>query len=234
MSCAPFLRIIVIVLMAALGGCQTGAQRLSDRNEQIYVAANAARGACMAPILAEPSYTPIRRRVSRPTSPVARPALERIGDPDKISDAELPLTIRRFDELSRCQDAWITALAQISPGRAASQRQSAAETSALYLRLVRREITWGELNQAIDNIELQAAERWRKIVTEERQYIQRQHNAELGQRQAAAAAFGDSMQRQQDAMQRQQIINAINRPVINQPVITNCYRTGNTMNCTSN
>jgi hypothetical protein len=90
------------------------------------------------------------------------------------------------------------------------------------VRLIERKDTWG--GSARQSEALLSDERDR-IAAADRQWIadlNASHQAEMAQRQAAAAAL-------MQWSAQQQMINAINRPVV-----TTCNRFGSSVNCISN
>lgn len=112
---------------------------------------------------------------------------------------------------------------------------------AMYIKLVRGEITIGDANEERVKAVAQRKIDWENTGNELDARLRAMHESEMsGRRQAAAAMLPYLMQQQQNQQFQQQMLyqqqmqNIIsNRPAITAPTTTNCLTFGNQINCTT-
>ena len=115
---------------------------------------------------------------------------------------------------------------------------------AIYIKLIKGEMTIGDANEEIVKADGQRKLDWANTGFELDARFRAMHESEMqGRRQEAAAMLPYLMQQQQIQqmqqnqymLQQQQIQNSIlQKPVIRTPIQTQCYRDGNYVNCTTN
>jgi hypothetical protein len=101
-------------------------------------------------------------------------------------------------------------------------------SDAVWVKLVHRELAWGGAVQQLADIQTSMTAKGLEVGKEMQAGLEQQHQAEIGQRQAVAAAFGSALQNAGESMQRQQLINSLNRPRT-----TNCNAFGSSATCTT-
>jgi hypothetical protein len=111
-------------------------------------------------------------------------------------------------------------------------QQNYMSLDAIYLKLAKGEVSFGEANSELAQARVQASARSREAANEWRSGLNEENREELASRAAAFQAMATSFQQAGAAMQQQaqqqQLINAINRPLT-----TNCNRFGNSTSCTT-
>jgi hypothetical protein len=112
---------------------------------------------------------------------------------------------------------------------------------ALYLKMMKREISIGTANEEKNKILIEHKTNWAQASSELDSRLRAMHNSEMeGNRQAAAAMMPYLLQQQQNNQMQQQLfyqqqmqnINN-NRPILTAPTTTNCMRYGNQIDCTT-
>jgi hypothetical protein len=153
---------------------------------------------------------------------------ERLAAPD-----EARLFGARYDEGNPCKARLLHALAAPRPDLVPILADNYAKGSAIAVELVERKITWGEFARRVQALSTDFRQ---KTAAADRQLVadlNASSQAEMAQRQAAGAAL-------MQWSAQQQMINAINRPVVpvyqmpvQQPMRlqTNCTTIGNITSC---
>lgn len=209
---------VVCFLVATLAACATGAQRQYQGIRENSSAAGQQLRTCARAVYDAPSYEPLRRHIPFD----AREAtLQQMTDTAFVTDAEIALILDTHPQLQACRQAYIDRIGQATPSMVPIFAGFLTKTEHSLIDLIQKKKPWGEHVRYVKEIfpEFQA-----QVAAEDQRIIaglNQDHQAELAQRQRAAAAFSQYMQ-------TQQIINSINRPVY-----TNCNRFGNTTNCVS-
>jgi hypothetical protein len=140
------------------------------------------------------------------------------------SDAEASY----HQQLAPCRKMMLEGFSHINPALVPPVANSFARSDSNYAKLVTQKSTWGEFVIEASAI---ARERQSKVSAIARaidQGLAQSHNAEVAQRQAAAAALQNWSYQQQVLQQNQQAINAASRPRM-----TNCQYVGTYLNCTT-
>ncbi len=112
---------------------------------------------------------------------------------------------------------------------------------AMYIKLIRGEMTIGDANEERVKAVAQRKVDWATTGNELDSRLRAMHDSEMsGRRQAAAAMLPYLMQQQQNQQFQQQMLyqqqmqNMMsNRPVMTAPTMTNCSTYGNQINCTT-
>lgn len=110
---------------------------------------------------------------------------------------------------------------------------------AMYIKLIRGEITIGDANEERVKATAQRNIDWQNATRDMDERLRAMHDSEVqGRRQAAAAMLPYLMQQQQNQQFQQQMLYQQqmqninnNRPILTSPAITNCTRNGNQTNC---
>lgn len=186
---------------------------------------------CVNAVAANPTYQSVIWRLAKPPMPNARPALERIADPDRASPDEARLLVPYFDDVSACFNQLAAAYDGIDPSQAAVIRGFVVESAKRMLALIRREITWGEANQLTDAAILALLNDVRENDRRTHARLEAMHASELANRQAAFAALSAAGAAMQQAAIQQQMLSAVQQSAVRRPSTTNCFRTGNVVNC---
>ena len=158
---------------------------------------------------------------------------------NRLSEDQIEL-LKRFIRLNtKCREVGIEAL-RGSPYLSVTLKTYNA-FDAMYLRLLKGEITIGEANERRADAIMQAQADWEKATGDVSARLNQMHNNEVNDRnQRAAAMLPYLMQQQQNQQMQQQLwyqqqMQAItnNRPVLVAPTTTNCTRLGDQVNCTT-
>jgi hypothetical protein len=212
-------RNVVAVLTAALlAGCATAAQRqyqaMVTGNQAIIAQAKA----CGDAIYDSPEAAPLRPHVTRD---MREATLAQLSDTSLATKPEIDAILVLHPRLKACEKTVLDQLLNTTPSVVpilAKQYSSADDDTIL---LIQRKMPWGErVRRGRDRVNetLAALQAEGQRVTSG---LERQHESELARRQAALNAISQWAQ-------TQQVINAMNRPVM-----TNCFGTGSMVNCIS-
>lgn len=212
-------RLVVIISVLVLGSCATAAQRQAVQSRDGLRMVTAEYKACAVAVRNSPEYAPLLPHMSDPDS--GQPTMAQLTDGSTPTAQEASLVASFYDATTPCRSTALHGLSVVRPDLAPIVASAYTTRAAATALLVQRKITWGEaaqraqvrvsaLRQALEDADHQ----W---LTE----LRAENREELAQRQAAGAALANWAQ-------QQQMINAINRPVI-----TNCNQWGSTVNCVS-
>ena len=212
---------ICILLLTA---CATQAQKqLQNMTSQLnYTTAEAEK--CIAQIKKEDVYLRANQF-----------AILDLNDPDAV----IKMTIDRFATESEkndllqlhslitvCRKQILENLAKVHPDFTALMAKAFAEGDENLVHIMKNDMTLGEANEVTNKRLSDFQSEWNSVAKNIAQQLNSAHLSELQDRQRAAAAM-------QQWSYQQQLINSLNRPVINKPVMTNCQQFGNTVNCQS-
>jgi hypothetical protein len=210
---------VAVLTGSLLVGCTTAAQRqyqaMSTNNQAVLAQAKA----CTTDLYNSPEAAPLRPHL--PLNPT-QATLTQLSDPALATPPEITAINQLYPRYKACQQAVVAGLSRSMPSLMPVLEKTYAAGDDDNVLLIQRKISWGErVHRGRDRA--LAAET--AILGEAQQVtagLEQQHEAELARRQAAL----DAMAR---AAQTQQLINALNRPVM-----TNCTNLGSGMvNCTS-
>jgi hypothetical protein len=208
-----------------LAACSTAAQRQSVQLTGKAIEAKEANKACLGEIAANPQYATIAKHIPLDGS---QPTLEQKADQSLATTQEVKAILAWRTDFTKCRQSYTEAVQGIAPAMVPALLEAQSASDAVWVKVVHRELAWGGALQQLSDIQAAVAAKGTQVAQEIQTDLQRQNQAELAQRQAALAAFGDAMQNAADSMQRQQMINAMNRPRT-----TNCSVFGNTASCTT-
>jgi hypothetical protein len=219
----------LLLAVSALVGCATAAQRQAKQIVAGQQEAVAQNKACLAAVLAKPEYAPLLPHT--PNLETGQHTMAQLTDETIPSAEDARLVAASFDEANSCFGRFLTALSTVRPDLVPIFADAKAKATAASVLLVERKITWAEgARRGEENVN-----DLRRQIEAANQRLSAQLNAssqaEMAQRQAAAAAI-------MQWSAQQQMINAMNRPVIvapapAAPVYTTCNQLGSFVNCTS-
>ena len=179
--------------------------------------------ACFKSVRNQPKFNPLND-----VYVANNPTLVQLANPDFASDEQIYLLIMLHNELAICREEGIKAHMDINPGGIPVLVQSWQDEAFILSDAISRKITIGETNKRMTANRNERIQKYTEQLKQLDRELTSAHYAEAQQRQAAFFALAQWSQQQQMLMQNQQMINAINRPVT-----TNCYRIGNSVQCTS-
>ena len=117
---------------------------------------------------------------------------------------------------------------RFAPAAVPALSEASNASDAVWVKVVHRQITWGTALQQTADIQAAIQAKGVEVGKEMQASLEQQNQTELAQRRVVAAAFGQALKDASDNMQRQQLINAIDRPRT-----TNCSSFGNSASCTT-
>ncbi len=208
--------LVVVVAMGMVGACATHAQMQGQAIKANNQSAVQQLNACVARIYNSPGYD-----LLRPHGPlkIQNATIEQMTDGHLATDAEINAVLAEHPKVQACRQSFLDQISQTTPSIVPIFASYLTRNEDSLIDLVKRKISWGDyIRGAKDRFPEMQAE-----LTAEYQRINQglyqQNQAELAQRQAAANALSQYVQ-------TQQMINALNRPVI-----TNCTQFGYNTNC---
>lgn len=231
---------LLVSLMMTTGlliGCQTytptQAEVRSSNMQAAHTQTRAEVTACVDKLNAEPVVILMNQEILIKDIDSSN-KFELLTNKNKLSEKQKLILTRAIPLLQKCRTITIEGLKSI-PILSATYQTYYSNLDVIYKKLLTKESSIGDANQ----MKLDAMTKLRqdlvtanKIINDE---IKSDYNNEVAvrdrDRQARIAAYGVFMQQQQT----QQIINQQNQNAIknSMPVQTNCYKSGNTVNCTS-
>lgn len=220
-------RLVLGIVGLVLAGCATAAEQEVSRLREVQAATDPAIDACDQRLEQSAPYQALKSRLG-PTSGTIPLALK--ASPDKASPAEVQQIFALHQEyMTPCRKLKLEALAQMHPALVGVIAEYYAKTDAALVQLTNRQITWGQYMTQKDAINVEANARYDAAAAEIRKDLNRSHALEMARRQQAANALAQFAYQQQVLQQRQQMIDAANRPRL-----TTCQYYGATLNCTTN
>jgi hypothetical protein len=217
---------VALLSSIGLGGCATQAQREATSIRLGADAAGAARKACFAQAAANPQYASLDRHV--PLAGDQPPTLEQKADQTLATPQETKLVLAWRSDVGQCRKAYLEAVQGFAPALVPVFLDAFNTQDAVWIKVVHREVAWGQAVQQLGEIQASAQAKIADVDKEMTASLERQNQVENAQRAQAMAAVGGALQNAADNMQRQQMINAISRPIT-----TNCSAFGNSASCTT-
>lgn len=215
----------ILLPLALLAGCATAAQRQAETIKTTIAATQQQANACFDAVNSDPAYAEIGRHV--PLNNVRQASLTQQTDKSYVTPHEVDLLSARRERLLPCRKALIDGF-MVAPPIGVVWMDYYAKADANLLELAKRSVTWGDYvtrqKTLVDETQPRLVAAGQKLDAG----LRAEHQQEMQQRAAAAQAFSNAMYQQQLLNQNQQMINNMNRPVM-----TNCNRFGNSVNCTS-
>jgi hypothetical protein len=183
---------------------------------------------CRENIANNPQYAPISAKTVLGSDAGDMP-LEMLTDKTTASKSEIGLIYKAHKEIQDCRKIALEGLAKVHPIAVGPAIEAFDEQDKLLVELIGDKITWGTYNQQSKTLAAQTKLKLSQAGQQIDAQLQNQHQAEIAQRQQAAAAIQQWSYQQQVLANQRAAINAVNRPVI-----TNCNYVGTTASCTSN
>jgi hypothetical protein len=218
--------IIPIFLCVLMTSCATTAQRQAASIRQNFEVTGQKIRACTQTMVDGAAYQTIAQHA--PNVGLVNPTLAQLADGGLPSDEDVQNIIAVHNEAASCREQAIQDFMQFLPGIVPILVQSYNEGDVITVDLIQRKITWGEANKRRMALKGEYMAKIQSFVKEVDRDLAASRQSEIAQRQAAFTALAQWSYQQQLLMQNQSLINAVNRPVI-----TNCQRYGNSINCTS-
>lgn len=215
-------------LALVVAGCaqnQTQAQREAARQITAVYDGDRAYRQCrqqIAPALSQ--YEAVRQKLPRGGDNSI--TLDMKADESVPTPAEVVDLVEVYRITAPCNGVLLQAAAEADPEMAAILAPSYAAMDNEYLRLVRRQVSFGQYAQAHERISNQLRSDLARQEADSRARLESAHNAERQQQQAASTAVLAQWDAQQRAIYQQS-------PRPGRPIITNCGYVGQYLNCTT-
>jgi hypothetical protein len=220
----------VITIAAALlaAGCATGAQQEVTKIRTEFQSARAANEQCAARLAQTAAYQKVKDNLPpiRADDPVP---LSVLTNARKATDDEIAALYALHVEVGRCRSVALEGASRVHQGLVVLLADTFSEGDANYVRLVRRELTYGQFAELSQQRLQRYRQRFTALAAEVDRSLAQTHAQEMQQRQAAANALMTWAMLQQQLNQQQQLINAITRPQT-----TTCHYVGRHLNCVTN
>jgi hypothetical protein len=208
----------IVTAVLALAGCATAAQQQMHNIHETVLAAHDQLKTCLAAVHESPEAEQLRDHLP----PDLRSAtLDQMMDKSKVTPEQIAAIKLIHPKTAECRKIFLDQIDPVLPSIAAIYADEMQQGDARLIELLQGKITWG--TYITDGKETGVAFKpkidaeWQKIAGG----LERSHEAELAQRQAAANSL-------MQYYQTQEMIDAVNRPQIN---TATCTGTGNTVNC---
>lgn len=224
--------LLVLSLVLPLVGCATQAMRRVHAISAEIIAGKAEAKACWSSIVNNPRYASFVVHYPMDISDVT---LLQLSDDAYLDQDKIQTFSSMYGEVTQCRKKITLHLANTIPGAVNfyMEEQSAMDNAAL--DLIERKRTWGDFNKSRKAAYEAMMPKIREAVRAEGLELQAENAAEIERRRQAGAAFARALKDAGQYYQNQQLINALNRPVVltTPTVNTSCISNGNVTNCTS-
>lgn len=228
-----FVSLIVCVLIIPIVGCSTAAQREEARMVTVITDSVASARTCLEAIADNPEYSSLKSKTIMDANARSVP-LQMRNDKTFPTKQEILLIYNVHGEKQDCRKILLDGASKVHPVVLLTFIEGFAASDKLTAQLTGGQLTWGQYNEGLQDLLTQTQEKLIKASVLVGSQLQRQHQAELAQRQRAAEAAMKaalqqwSYQQQQIALQQQAIQAASRSRTIN------CRRFGDTLQCTGN
>jgi hypothetical protein len=208
----------ILAAVLCFSGCATAAQRQAQQIRENSTSAILDFKTCEDAVWNSPEYAPLQRH-----SPLnLRDAtIDQMMDSSKATPEEIAAIKAPHPQIVACRNTFLDRINLTTPTISTIFVENWDARDSYLIDLLQLKITWGKL---LTESKTRAAEEHKKVLAEGKNIdanLQQSHEAELARRQTAAKAMTDYLQ-------TQEMIDAMNRPVI-----TNCSGFGNSVNCVS-
>ncbi len=224
----PLFRPLLCSVLA-LGSCSTAAQREFKATNEAGKSASDAFIECRAAVDGNPAYAGLATHLALSSTP---PTLTQLADTALPSPQDISALDSWHSGVQTCRERLIASAQESFSFMVPAYQQNYMSLDAIYLKLAKGEVSFGEANSELAQARVQASARSREAANEWRSGLNEENREELASRAAAFQAMATSFQQAGAAMQQQaqqqQLINAINRPLT-----TNCNRFVNSTSCTT-
>jgi hypothetical protein len=211
-------RHLILLICIGLGACATQAQRQLQTIVQGNKAADAEYVACVTAIYSSPASEPVRPHFPLKATDAT---LAQLADGSLVTADQAETIFSLHPQVQDCQRRFLTELMNTTPAYVPILTDDYNKFEDDLLLLVQRKMTWGEFTKRRRDRAAAVQAAIQAISQRIMAGLEREHENEMARRQAAAQAFAQWAQ-------TQQMINAVNRPVM-----TNCNAIGNMVNCFS-
>lgn len=230
------IHFVIIISVPMISGCATNAQNQIENTHKSMENLHAQIIECYDNLNNNTRIAPLNKYLPLKTDDET---IEQLSNTKKPTIEETKLLSERANQSRVCSRIGINGYASTMPQMVPILQERSDRIDNVYVQLIKQKITWGDALQILKAINSDFKQKEMNIKTVVYNSQLQQHNAEIAQRQRAAAVMGASMQnagyqmqqnayQQQMLNQNQQIINNMNRPVN-----TTCNSFGSTVNCTS-
>ena len=221
------------VTAGGFAGCVSDAQQRVDTIRDRIQKAISDEAQCIDTLAATPAGQVVYGKSPRD---VRSPSLRMMSNTDKATDVEIANVLEYHTELQQCRQILLRAIAQYQPALLEIRLDYYSKNDALFLRLVKKEITWGELVGGVSANFRESAQRSTAALNELNRQNQYALQQAAARQQAAAAALLQWSSQQQMINQTQNYQQQLlNQQIFNSSRLmqTNCTTLGNTVNCIS-
>ena len=148
------LRTAAALVALTLTGCLSPGQVEGIRMQREINRAVVASDTCLTPIREQPDYQPVFRRLAvEPSVPPPRPTPAQLADPGYPDRETMRAMVAIHADLVVCRNPLIEGIARIAPDLAETAVDIWLRGDRLMLALMRREVTFGEANRRIGDMQ---------------------------------------------------------------------------------
>ena len=218
-----YARITSILPFILLLGCSTAAQIEGERLLAADKKSNDQTVSCRKGVDAKAEFASVINKL--PEDP-ENPTMALLTNSAKPTVAEAKILTEYHDATIPCRKIAVDTASH--PVFVPILLDTFTKTDEAYLRLIKREISWGDYARLRQAVVADAGRRWRQAAGDINNQLANAHASEIQQRQRVAQAMADWSRQQQQMQQQQALINAMNAPRT-----TNCNAFGNSVTCQS-
>jgi hypothetical protein len=180
--------LIISLIVVSLTGCATAAQQQAETIKAVIQQAVIDERSCLESVIDKPEYASIISHLPSPEQK-SKPTMAQLADDAFPTKNQSKLLILAHDEVTPCKEEALNKLENIWSSLATVAADEMVEGDKLTLKLVKREITWGDYNQQCLELTQDTREKVRPIIQQMKYHLVAQHQNELAQRQLFAQAL---------------------------------------------
>jgi hypothetical protein len=203
----------------SFAGCSTGAQQEATRLKSVVAEYKAKGDDCNQKIAGNPDYSPLKSKTV--VDGAQQFTLQMLNDKTSPNKQDISLLNRLYGDYQECRKFFMESVSQTLPLSVNAFVELSSESDKLWVQATAGRLTWGQFNQGRKDIVTRRQEELNQATAQVNSQLQNQNQAELTQRQQAAAATAASLQKAGNA-----VGNAYGNMQIPHPIQCNTIATG--------
>jgi hypothetical protein len=203
-------------IVLSVAGCSTGAQREATRMQTVAAELQAKNDACFQHIADNPDYAALKLKTPLDVPP--QYLLQMMNDQTSPNKKEISLLYRVNGDMQGCRKIALDGVSKMHPLILTTLVEFYSNSDKLWGQATAGRLTWGQFNQSRKDLRAQVQQKMMQADAQIRSELQSQNQAELAQRQQAAAALGAGLKAAGDAYG--------NMPMPQRPIQCNTIATG--------
>lgn len=222
---------LLIIFCLVQAGCATNAQmQLSQQSKQMNESISNFNN-CMEQVKSAPYSQTAYQKIIVPNKNSPN-KLELLGSTEKLSEELKSDFISTANLLNSCESEFAKQVFKFNANFGLVISSTQNKVDLINVELLQKQISIGEYNKKLLKIREDAAIQWQQTSANLTSDLENRHYQEVSDRQRAGQQAYENYLRQEMLRQQQEAANQQSLRS-SQPINTNCYRSGNYLNCTT-